>query len=97
MSDEYTPTTDEIRRDWVQLSADAYSLVTDDADEVAVAEFDRWLEAHDREVAEKAFRAGWNASGEGWNGEYPDEGALWEISAGKQEYEKWADTEGATK
>ena len=55
-----------------------------------------WLEAHDREIAEKAFRAGWNASGEGWNGEYPDEGALWEVSAGKQEYEKWADTEGAT-
>ena len=58
MSDEYTPTTDEIRRDWVQLSADAYSLVTDDADEVAVAEFDRWLEAHDREVAEKAWDEG---------------------------------------
>lgn len=58
MGDEYTPTTDEIRRDWVQLSADAYSLVTDDADEVAVAEFDRWLEAHDREVAEKAWDEG---------------------------------------
>ena len=28
------------------------------------------------------FRAGWEASGEGYNGEYPDGGVAWESSAG---------------
>jgi len=28
------------------------------------------------------FRSGWEASGEGYNGEYPDEGKRWEESAG---------------
>jgi hypothetical protein len=29
------------------------------------------------------FVAGWQSSGEGFNGEYPDEGVLWEKSAGR--------------
>lgn len=28
------------------------------------------------------FRAGWESSGEGYNGEYPDEGVPWLESAG---------------
>lgn len=38
---------------------------------------------------ERAFRAGWEASGEGWNGEFPDEGVKWEESAGYKEYHRW--------
>jgi len=33
-------------------------------------------------VWREGFRAGWEASGEGFNGEYPDEGVSWEVSAG---------------
>lgn len=91
------PTTDDVRNDYCEARWEGFPHVSaEHYGEKFGAEFDRWLEAHDREVAEKAFQAGWNASEEGWNGEYPDEGALWEVSAGKQEYEKWADTEGAT-
>lgn len=31
---------------------------------------------------EAGFKAGWMASGEGYNGEYPDEGVEWEQSEG---------------
>jgi hypothetical protein len=30
------------------------------------------------------FKAGWQASGEGYNGEWPDEGRTWEESAGRE-------------
>lgn len=38
-----TPTTEEIRREWAQLRADGYALVSDNADQIALAEFDAWL------------------------------------------------------
>ena len=51
----------------------------------------RWLAEHllSDEAVERAFRAGWEASGEGWNGEHPDEGVKWEESAGYGEYHRW--------
>lgn len=52
---EYTPTTEEVRSEWVQLRADGYALVVDDADSLAASELDRWLTAHDAEVARKAL------------------------------------------
>ena len=30
------------------------------------------------------FKAGWRSSGEGYNGEYPDEGKTWVMSAGRE-------------
>ena len=33
---------------------------------------------------ERGFRAGWEASGEGYNGEYPDDGVPWDESEGRQ-------------
>lgn len=58
MSNEYTPTTEEVRGDWA-----AYQMPTGGGDvraefKAAEAEFDRWLAAHDREV----FVKGWNAA-----------------------------------
>ena len=44
---------------------------------------------------ELAFEAGWMSSGEGCNGEYPDEGVPWEASAGREAYERWVEA-GAT-
>ena len=62
MSEEYTPTTDMIRRAYV------YERVANGMGEplpVAEAEYDRWLEAHDREVAEKTLRDAVGAVGSG--------------------------------
>ncbi|QNJ55563.1 hypothetical protein SEA_PHINKY_72 [Microbacterium phage Phinky] len=39
--------------------------------------------------AEEAFRAAWEASGEGHNGEWPDEGRSWEESEGRKEFLAW--------
>ena len=47
MDEQYTPTTAEIREGYVHLTLNP---VADAAD------FDSWLTAHDREVAEKALR-----------------------------------------
>jgi hypothetical protein len=30
------------------------------------------------------FKSGWSSSGEGYNGEWPDEGRTWEESVGRQ-------------
>lgn len=35
---------------------------------------------------EAGFRAAWEISGDGHNGEYPDEGVPWEQSVGHEEY-----------
>lgn len=45
MSDQYTPTTDEVRDHWVNAGFEG------DTDS-----FDRWLAEHDSEVAAKALR-----------------------------------------
>jgi hypothetical protein len=50
--DEYTPTTDEVRD-----RASAQAGYTSGMVEAMTAEFDRWLAAHDAEVAAKALRA----------------------------------------
>lgn len=59
MSEPYTPTTEEVR-DWYghrnrathQPVGEFYKIMLTGA----VAEFDRWLAAHDREVAANALR-----------------------------------------
>ena len=58
MSD-YTPTTEEVRRDYVACkSSPQASMSDDDLIPIYVSRnrFDRWLAAHDREVAAKAIR-----------------------------------------
>ena len=60
MSD-YTPTTEEVRRDYVACnSSPQASMSDDDLVPIYVSRkwFDRWLAAHDREVAEKAWDEG---------------------------------------
>lgn len=59
MSD-YTPTTEEVRRDYVACNSSPQASMSDDGVMVGDAsyEFDRWLAAHDREVAEKAWDEG---------------------------------------
>lgn len=56
---EYTPTTEQVRRYW-QYGANAWLAgVADDRDDgpdgSIGAEFDRWLDAHDREVRAEAL------------------------------------------
>ena len=54
-----------------------------------VESFRTWLAEVIRAAREEGFQAGWWASGEGFNGEYPDEGVPWEASVGKEAYEGW--------
>ncbi len=54
MSDEYTPTTEVVRDEWGHLEG----FIIPDGVPKREAAFDRWLAAHDREVAAKALR-GW--------------------------------------
>lgn len=51
-NDEYTPTTAMVEDAYVQ----AYGNRAPGVHEMSIAEFDRWLAAHDREVAAKALR-----------------------------------------
>lgn len=53
-TDEYTPTTDEVRRAWT----DWHDLTGANSR----AAFDRWLAEHDRQVAEQAWDEAVNAS-----------------------------------
>ena len=58
---EYTPTTAQVRSHYVGSvdeygTRDGYAL---DLEEAGSA-FDRWLAAHDREVAERAWESGLN-------------------------------------
>lgn len=41
------------------------------------------------EIRLEAFKAGWESSGEGHNGEHPDSGVRWDQMVGRQEYERW--------
>ena len=49
---DYTPTTDEIRNGWIETGWAPDGTLCDKRDG---AEFDRWLAAHDAEVAAKAL------------------------------------------
>lgn len=49
MADEYTPTTEDVR-EWYADSVDRLG---------GEAEFDRWLAAHDRETAARAWDEGY--------------------------------------
>lgn len=58
---EYTPTTDEVRDAWWFhiLEGIASTAASDDADwkeERALAQFDRWLAAHDAQVREECAK-----------------------------------------
>lgn len=49
---DYTPTTDEIRNGWIETGWAPDGTLCDKRDG---AEFDRWLAAHDAEVAAQAL------------------------------------------
>ena len=51
MSDEYTPTTEQVLGGYIFDRLEIGGVLVDKS----TAEFTRWLEAHDREVAEKAW------------------------------------------
>ena len=65
--DEYTPTTEHIR-EYVEIGGEPRPWLppTPDEDAKRAAAFDRWLAAHDAQVAEKAWdggaKAGFGAS-----------------------------------
>lgn len=76
----YVPTEGEVRgRHNANATLDAMTW------RMADAQFDRWLASHDESV----FRAAWLSSGEGFNGEYPDEGVAWGASAGYEAFHRW--------
>lgn len=64
---DYTPTTDEVRINYIGTTAE---LAADTPwREHRPAEFDRWLEEHDRQVAASAYEKGWDdgyKEGEGY-------------------------------
>ena len=67
---EYTPTTDEVR-EWYAGSVDAYQHETGLPYDAAKSAFDRWLSAHDREVAARALRKAADALAEFAGETYP--------------------------
>jgi hypothetical protein len=60
--DDYTPDADDVRESYGD-PARSFALNAD-----KLAEFDRWLAAHDREVSEKAWEEGWWACEEAHDG-----------------------------
>lgn len=63
---EYTPTTDWVRTAWVIAREKVDGIAVDGS----APEFDRWLAAHDAEVAEAAYQRGHEAGF--WNGKTTD-------------------------
>ena len=55
MSDDYTPTTEQVRGHYAWKSE---SIAAVSAYVAGCEQFDRWLVEHDRQVAEKAWRRG---------------------------------------
>lgn len=55
MTDDYTPTTEEVRGIWLDAMTETSEYFDALSPAEARARFDRWLEAHDREVADKAL------------------------------------------
>ena len=56
MADEYTPTTETVRRSYVGMSTSGMPILSRSADDerrLAGVRFDRWLAEHDREVASR--------------------------------------------
>jgi hypothetical protein len=49
---EYTPTTEEVRGDYAHFQIPTGGSVWTAEFDAGLAEFDRWLTAHDREVVE---------------------------------------------
>lgn len=58
MTDEYTPTAESVRDAYCHLQQTVLGERGHPAHERFHAEFDRWLEAHDREVAARAWDEG---------------------------------------
>jgi len=52
MSDEYTPTTEQVLGGYIFDQLEIGGVAVDKS----TAQFTRWLESHDREVAEKALK-----------------------------------------
>jgi len=78
---EYTPETDQIRDAW-RHDRERYTGVN--RPNTYGAEFDRWLAAHDREVAAKALRD----AAERYNAETHPESDSWNpLTAGSDDFE----------
>lgn len=78
---EYTPTTEEVRSLWWHhilegMASNEVSLASDWKEERALAQFDRWLAAHDAEVREECAKVA-DAEAKRW---YPTTGR-WGIEA----------------
>lgn len=57
MTQEYMPTTDQVRIEYVGVDPDNVDAVTN-ADFIAAAMFDRWLAAHDAQIRAEAWDEG---------------------------------------
>ena len=57
MTQEYTPTTDQVRIEYVGVDPDNVDAVTN-ADFIAAARFDRWLAAYDAQIRAEAWDEG---------------------------------------
>lgn len=63
---EYTPTTEDVRKEYVRHDVDCGSwgrslmYIAEPTEAESAAGFDRWLAAHDREVAATAWARGHN-------------------------------------
>lgn len=76
MTDDYTPTTDEVRYDVMVCH-----LVLRGGTEVnGRPQFAAWLAAHDREVAAKAWDEGYQARADEEDSEYVQYGSTFRVS-----------------
>ena len=60
MAEEYTPTTEEVRHDYVSLDypEGGYDYDTEAEEKVRAVDFDRWLAAHDAQMRADAWDEG---------------------------------------
>lgn len=72
MADDYTPTTEEVQQAWAESRTTSAWFTDESTDEMSEGqeEFDRWLTAYAREVAERVWDEGYMADPTGsWDGE----------------------------
>ena len=82
MADEYTPTTERVRQRWLEAyeyERDMPGKIREKYPDEVLAQFDRWLVEHERQVAERAWDEGHLVHGaDGW----PREDGYCRISGG---------------
>ncbi|KFI56569.1 hypothetical protein [Bifidobacterium callitrichos] len=68
---DWIPDTDDISRFFTRGAEEAYSLTADPNLINPTSAFARWIAEHDRQVAEKAYQAGYSS---GWYRGWDDDG-----------------------